>query len=103
RVRRRGGYAPDGLSFTVAPGQICRLDSPSGSGKSTAFAVLLGFATPDAGDIRVAGVDLTELDRDEWRRALAWVPQRPAFTADTVADELRLALADRTTLTFPTF
>ena len=101
RVRRRAGYAPDGLSFTVAPGEIHRLDSPSGSGKSTAFAVLLGFATAESGTVRVADTDLTDLDQNAWRHSVAWVPQRPACTAGTVAAELRLAVADRTTLTFP--
>jgi ATP-binding cassette, subfamily C, bacterial CydCD len=101
RVRRRDGYAPDGLSFTVAPGEIHRLDSPSGSGKSTAFAVLLGFTSAESGTVRVAGTDLADLDLTEWRRALAWVPQRPAFTGGTVTEELHLALADRTNFTFP--
>src|SRR5690606_14541662 len=61
KVRRRDGYAPDGVSFTARPGEIVRLDSPSGSGKSTTFGVLLGFVRPDAGQVRVGEVDLTEI------------------------------------------
>ncbi|RZS45225.1 ATP-binding cassette subfamily C protein CydCD [Herbihabitans rhizosphaerae] len=95
RVDRRGGQKPDGLSFTVRPGEITRLDSPSGSGKSTAIAVLLGFVEPAAGTVRVAGVDLSTVDIRVWRRNIAWVPQRPAFSAATVTDELRLAIADQ--------
>ncbi|MFC6088281.1 thiol reductant ABC exporter subunit CydC [Saccharothrix lopnurensis] len=78
RVRRRGGFAPDGVSFRVRPGEVHRLDAPSGAGKSTLFGVLLGFVRPDGGSVSV--------DRD----AIAWVPQRPAFAGRTVADELEL-------------
>ncbi|MEU4801378.1 thiol reductant ABC exporter subunit CydD [Actinosynnema sp. NPDC023587] len=78
RVRRRDRFAPDGISLTVRPGEVHRLDAPSGAGKSTLFAVLLGFVPPDGGEVLV--------DRD----AIAWVPQRPAFAGRTVADELEL-------------
>ncbi|WP_447005087.1 thiol reductant ABC exporter subunit CydD [Saccharothrix isguenensis] len=78
RVRRRGRFAPDGVSFRVRPGEVHRLDSPSGAGKSTLFGVLLGFVPADGGSVAVD------------RSAIAWVPQRPAFAGRTVADELEL-------------
>ncbi|HEX5121275.1 MAG TPA: thiol reductant ABC exporter subunit CydD [Pseudonocardiaceae bacterium] len=94
RVRRRDGDAPAGLTVRVRPGEITRLDSPSGTGKSTTFAVLLGFVPPTAGTVTVDGADLSTLDMEEWRRHVAWVPQRPRFTAPTVEAELRLAAPD---------
>lgn len=108
RVRRRDGFAPDGVSFTVAPGEIARLDAPSGAGKSSTLAVLLGFVRPEHGQILVGGTDgagadpdrgaeradLVDLDPPAWRRQVAWVPQRPRFTAGTVEAELRLAASD---------
>lgn len=94
RVRRRAGDAPAGLTVRVETGRITRLDSPSGSGKSTTFAVLLGFVRPAAGTVRIGDTDLSTLDVESWRRQVAWVPQRPRFTAATVAGELRLAVAD---------
>jgi ATP-binding cassette subfamily C protein CydCD len=93
RVRRRDGYAPDGLTVRVEPGRITRLDSPSGTGKSTALSVLLGFVRPTSGAVTVGGVDLSTVDGEDWRRQVAWVPQRPRFSAATVADELRLAVS----------
>ena len=100
RVARRDGFAPDGLSFTARPGQVLRLDGfdgigPSASGKSTTFAALLGFAAPERGTISYAGADIAELDPAEWRRLLAWVPQRPVFTGATVIDELEVAVSDQ--------
>ncbi|CRK60846.1 Transport ATP-binding protein CydCD [Alloactinosynnema sp. L-07] len=87
-VRRRDGFAPDGVSLVVKPGEIVRLDSPSGSGKSTLLAVLLGFVAPTSGDVLVDGVPLGELDVEAWRELVAWVPQRPTFAESVVADEV---------------
>lgn len=94
RISRRGRYAPDGLTFSVEQGKLIRLDSPSGSGKSSALAALLGFAQPDKGIVLVDGVPLSTLDIEEWRRRIAWIPQRPTFSAPTVTEELRLAVAE---------
>lgn len=99
-VARRGAHAPDGLTFTAMPGEVLRLDGfdgigPSGSGKSTTFGVLLGFTRPERGTLTYAGTDLRDIDPATWRRHLAWVPQRPAFSGGTVAEELALAVADQ--------
>jgi ATP-binding cassette, subfamily C, bacterial CydCD len=85
------------VTCTVRPGEITRLDLPSGAGKSTAIAALLGFASPCDGRITVADVELTDADLVAWRRSIAWVPQRPAFTGATVADELELAVPEALT------
>ncbi len=105
RVARRGGDAPAGLTFTARPGEIVHLEGfdgigPSGSGKSTTFGVLLGFTTPTDGSVTYgspsgAGVDIARFAPTEWRRRIAWVPQRPVFTGGTVADELALAICDQ--------
>ncbi|MEB3372003.1 thiol reductant ABC exporter subunit CydD [Saccharopolyspora mangrovi] len=96
RVRRREGFAPDGLSFTARPGSALRLAfddiGPSGSGKSTALSVLLGFVRPDSGTVTCGGATPTV---EEWRRRIAWVPQHPTFTGGTVRDELLVATADQ--------
>ena len=45
----------DGLSFTLAGGEIGCLLGSSGCGKTTALRAVAGFVTPDAGAIRIAG------------------------------------------------
>ena len=92
RVARRGGFTPDGETFTLRPGTLTRLDSPSGAGKSTTLAVLLGFVRPFAGTVLVDGIPLAEVDMSAFRQDIAWVPQNPAFTGGTVRAELDLAL-----------
>ncbi|MFY0408369.1 thiol reductant ABC exporter subunit CydD [Solicola sp. PLA-1-18] len=90
RHDNRDGAAPDRASLVLRPGESVALAGPSGCGKSTLLAVLLGTARPDAGSVEVGGVDLAELDLEDWRRQLAWVPQHPVLVDGTVADNVRL-------------
>jgi len=58
-VKRYGAHtAVDHLHLKVAPGEIYALLGPNGAGKSTTIACLLGFITPEAGCIRLAGSEL---------------------------------------------
>lgn len=60
--RRFGGVqALDGVSFTVAPGEIFTLVGPNGAGKSTLFNLISGLMPPTSGVIRVAGQDMASL------------------------------------------
>ena len=56
-LRKRYGAttAVDGLSFTVAPGEVTGFVGPNGAGKSTTMRVILGLDAPDAGHAHVAG------------------------------------------------
>ncbi|MER5766979.1 thiol reductant ABC exporter subunit CydD [Streptomyces sp. NPDC001985] len=95
-VRHTGRSEPslDAASLTVEPGETVALVGPSGIGKSTLLDVLLGFAEPAEGRVRIGGVDLRRLDRDRWHEQIAWVPQRPYLFAGTVAENVRLARPD---------
>ncbi|PCG83480.1 ABC transporter [Streptomyces sp. WZ.A104] len=92
-VRHEGRAAPslDAASLTVEPGETVALVGPSGVGKSTLLNVVLGFARPDEGRVRVGGRDLADLDPERWRSRIAWVPQRPHLFAGTIAENVRLA------------
>ncbi len=50
--------AVDGVSVSVAAGEIVGLLGPNGAGKSTTVAMLCGISTPDAGEISVDGIPL---------------------------------------------
>lgn len=77
-----------GLSLTVEAGETVAVVGPSGAGKSTLFHLLLRFYDPDAGAIRLGGVDLRELDLPELRRCLGLVPQDVVMFSGTAADNV---------------
>ena len=81
----------DGLNLNVAFGEHVAVTGESGAGKSTLLAVLLGFVTPAAGMLTVGGVELGDLPIRDWRRQIAWVPQRPYLVRGTIADNICLA------------
>ncbi|MFF3271946.1 thiol reductant ABC exporter subunit CydD [Streptomyces chrestomyceticus] len=92
-VRHPGRSEPSlaETSFEVRPGETVALVGPSGAGKSTLLNILLGFAAPAAGRVRIGGRDLATINPEAWRQQIAWVAQRPYLFAGTVADNVRLA------------
>lgn len=63
---------------------------PSGCGKSTLLATLRGELRPLAGEVRVGGTPLDDLDPGWWRSLVGWAPQRPWLLADTIGANIRL-------------
>jgi len=52
--------AVNGLSFSVAPGEVLGFLGPNGAGKSTTMKMITGFLTPTSGRVTVCGHDATE-------------------------------------------
>ena len=67
RLRKRFGatVALDGMTFTVAPGQVTGFVGPNGAGKSTTMRVIVGLDAPDEGHALVGGQPYRS-----WRRPL---------------------------------
>jgi len=55
RKRYRRQTAVDGVSFTVARGEVMGLLGPNGAGKTSVIKMLLGLVRPDAGEVLVLG------------------------------------------------
>jgi branched-chain amino acid transport system ATP-binding protein len=64
-VRFGGVVALNGVSFDVAPNQICGLIGPNGSGKTTLFNCISGFYRYERGDIAFEGQSLAPLKRHQ--------------------------------------
>jgi putative ABC transport system ATP-binding protein len=54
-----------GVSVDIAAGRLTAVMGPSGSGKSTLMHILAGLDKPTAGEVTVAGVDISDLGDDE--------------------------------------
>jgi len=68
----------DGLSLSVPASSITALLGGNGAGKSTTLSTLLGFVRPEAGVVRVDGVDPSK-DPDGARRRIAYLPENVAL------------------------
>jgi len=66
-----------GFSGTLRAGERVRIVAPSGKGKTSFFDMLLGFARPAAGEIRLLGRALDAVPRAELRATVGAVLQEP--------------------------
>jgi ATP-binding cassette subfamily B protein len=85
-----------GVTFTVPRGTRTALVGPSGAGKSTVLALIERFYDPTAGVVRLDGVDIRALDRDELRAQIGYVEQDAPVLAGSLRDNLTLATPDAT-------
>src|SRR5919198_2005342 len=78
--------ALDGLSVAVPDGTVFGLLGPNGAGKSTTVKVLTTLAHPDAGEARVAGLDVAR-HPDRVRRAIGVVGQKHGLDPEATGRE----------------
>jgi ATP-binding cassette subfamily B protein len=86
--------ALDRFDLDVASGETVAIVGPSGAGKTTVFNLLLRFYDPEAGTIRIDGVDISDLRFADLRGALAIVPQEPVLFTASVAENIRYGQPD---------
>jgi ATP-binding cassette subfamily B protein len=79
-----------GVSFNVERGTRTALVGPSGAGKSTILALIERFYDPTAGVVRLGGVDIRALGREELRRQIGYVEQDAPVLAGTIRQNLLL-------------
>ena len=71
-----GAAAVDGLDLVVEAGAFYALLGPNGAGKTTTLRMVAGLIRPDAGEIRVHGIDAVA-DTLAAKRVTAWLPDDP--------------------------
>ena len=65
----------DNFSMTITKGERVGIKGASGIGKSTLFNLLLGFYTPQKGNISIDGISLNDSNLSYWHTITAYVPQ----------------------------
>ncbi len=74
---RRTLHAVNGVSLSLAKGDVLGIVGESGCGKSTLARLLLGLLPPTSGHITLGGTDLRQLDRKAMARRVQPVFQDP--------------------------
>jgi ABC-2 type transport system ATP-binding protein len=83
----------DGIDLTVPPGTILALLGPNGAGKTTAVHLLTTYLRPDAGEIRIAGLN-PATNPQAVRRAIGVTGQFSAVDGYLTGRENLMLMAD---------
>ncbi len=82
------------FSLTIGRGEHVALVGATGSGKSTVAHLLLRFMEPKNGRLLLISqsetVALNQVDAEQWRAQIGWVPQRGYLFNTSVADNIRI-------------
>jgi branched-chain amino acid transport system ATP-binding protein len=89
-----GVRAVDNVSFDLGTGEMLALIGPNGAGKTTCFNMVGGQLAPDAGSVRLGGVELVGMRPDAvWRQGVGRTFQiAETFASLTVRENVQLAL-----------
>ena len=78
--------AVDNVSFVVEGGHIFGFLGPNGAGKTTTIRMLTGVLTPDAGSVRIRGIDIHENPFDA-KLQMGVIPENGTVYSDLTAEQ----------------
>jgi ABC-type bacteriocin/lantibiotic exporter with double-glycine peptidase domain len=81
-----------GLSMMIPAGSFVAVVGPSGAGKSSIVRLLLGFETPESGEIYIDNTDIRLLDSQDLRRSYGVVLQNGLTLAGSIYDNVSAGL-----------
>ena len=81
-------HAVEGISFTVAEGEIMGFLGPNGAGKSTTLNIITGYLSADSGVVKIDGTDILS-DPIKAKKDIGFLPEIPPLYPEmTVAEYL---------------
>ena len=81
------------LTVDIPAGKYIALVGPSGCGKSTTIQMIERFYDPQAGIVKLDGIDIRDINLDSYRSHIALVSQEPTLYAGTVRFNILLGAA----------
>ncbi|MEJ2188340.1 MAG: LPS export ABC transporter ATP-binding protein [Acidobacteriota bacterium] len=92
--RRR--WVVDGISLSIAPGEIVGLLGPNGAGKTTTFYMIVGLVEPDEGHVFLGDREITSLPMfKRARMGVAYLAQEPSSFRHLSAEDNIWLILDR--------
>ncbi len=84
----------DGLDLNVKSGETIALVGESGAGKSTIINLVIGFESPNSGEILIDGKPMSELNLQSYRRFISVVPQNTVLFSGTIRENITYGRTD---------
>ncbi len=87
-------YALKDVSFSIPAGKLTALVGPSGSGKTTITKLIMRYADPQAGVVKIGGTNLTHIPQEDLMKNISVVFQDVYLFDDTVLNNIRMGNPD---------
>lgn len=80
------------FNLQVKEGECIAIVGSSGSGKSTVINLLIGLIDPTEGVVKIDGVPMTEIDKQNYRHFISVVPQNSILFSGTIRENITYGL-----------
>lgn len=77
------------VSFTIEPGQTLAILGKTGSGKSTILELIGRLYDVEKGEILIDGIPIDQINLEDLRNAIGYVPQDAFLFSDSIKDNIR--------------
>lgn len=78
------------LNLRIPARGLTTIIGRSGCGKTTILDLIAGLHSPDAGEVRIDGVNLESVNLHDWRRQIGYAPQDTVLLHDTILNNVTL-------------
>ena len=86
----------NGISISIPAGQTVAFVGPSGGGKTTLANLISRFFDPQSGTVRVGGVDVREIPKEELMNTVSFVFQNSRLIKASIFENVRLGKPEAT-------
>ena len=85
-----------GITLSIPSGQKVAFVGPSGGGKTTLANIISRFFDPDSGNIKIGGVDIRDISKEELMNTISFVFQNSHLIKASILENVRLGKPNAT-------